>query len=66
MKFVLEDKELENAMSWMSEQMARKPGCGSDGSRFSYEFTPTGLGMCVAIIDGLTKERKNVTDVSNW
>ncbi len=66
MRFVLEDKELKNAMTWMSEQVARKPGHASDGGRFSYEFTPTGLGMCVVIIDGLTKERKNVTDFSNW
>ena len=36
------------------------------GERWTYSFTPTGLGTIVSIEDGLLKETKDLTDWSWW
>ena len=38
---------------------------GAIGGRFTYEFTPTGLGVC-AIVKCACGEAIDLTDVENW
>ncbi len=64
--FFLQGKELADAHEFIKQQWLKSTVTGCDGGRFSYEFTPTGLGMCVVIIDNVTKERKNITNSSEW
>jgi hypothetical protein len=65
--FTVEDTEVEDANKWMKEQKEKHPHQGTTiGGRFSYKFTPTGLGVAVSICDNLTGESEDVTDVSMW
>ena len=42
------------------------PEEGTIGDRFSYKFTPTGLGVIVSVIDALADESKILTNFDNW
>jgi hypothetical protein len=39
---------------------------GAAGGRFTYSFTPTGLGTIVKIHDALTNETLDVTSYEEW
>ena len=65
--FTLEKVEEETADKWIKKQKKKYPHQGTTiGGRFSYKFTPTGLGCVVHIMDNLTGKQKEVTDISNW
>ena len=65
--FTLSGKEYEKAQKWIKKQK-KKHGTkiGTIGDRFSYRFTPTGIGIGVTVIDALSGEEENVTDYSTW
>lgn len=65
--FILENEELERANKWIEKQkkeQGRK--VGSMGDRFSYIFSPTGLGTIIIVKDHLTGEEEDVTDYDSW
>ena len=65
--FTVEDTEREAANKWILEQKKNHPHPGTTiGGRFSYRFTPTGLGVGVEVIDNLTGASENVTDYDLW
>ena len=65
--FTVAPSELEAVNKWVLEQMKNHPHPGTTiGGRFSYRFTPTGLGVGVEIIDNLTGGSENVTDYDLW
>jgi len=67
MNFSVKGKELEDAEKWMLEQKKEHPGgVTTIGGRFSYQFTPTGLGVSVSVHDNWTGDYKDVTDVDSW
>lgn len=67
LKFVVESDELKRAKKWMKEQKEKYGDkVGTVGDRFSYKFTPTGLGVIVSIMDSLTGESKLLTDFTHW
>lgn len=65
--FILEDRELEQTNQWI-EQQKKKYGkkTGALGDRFSYTFSPTGLGTVIIVKDHFTGEEKDVTDYDIW
>tara|TARA_X000000368_G_scaffold24442_1_gene18630 strand:+ start:965 stop:1420 length:456 start_codon:yes stop_codon:yes gene_type:complete len=65
--FVVETSEQDKANEWIDEQVEKHKHKGvTSGERFGYQFIPTGLGVCVSVVDLLTGESKDVTDYSNF
>ena len=66
MKFKLEGKELKAAKKFIKTQKKKDGRIPTAGERWTYSFTPTGLGTVVSIKDGVTNESKDITDWSCW
>tara|TARA_Y100000389_G_scaffold23826_1_gene20521 strand:- start:14852 stop:15307 length:456 start_codon:yes stop_codon:yes gene_type:complete len=65
--FVVSISEQDKANEWIDEQRETHKHKGvTSGERFGYQFIPTGLGVCVAVVDILTGKSKDVTDTLNW
>ena len=65
--FTVEISEQNKANKWIDEQIEINKHKGVTlGERFGYQFMPTGLGVCVAIVDHLTGNSKDVTDYSQF
>lgn len=65
--FTVEISEQNKANKWIDEQRETHKHKGvTSGERFGYQFIPTGLGVCVAVVDLLTGKSKDVTDPLNW
>lgn len=65
--FTLEDEELERANEWIQKQKKEHgKKVGSMGDRFSYIFSPTGLGTIILVQDHLTGEKEDVTNYDLW
>lgn len=65
--FVVSISEQDKANEWIDEQVEKHKHKGvTSGERFGYQFIPTGLGVCISVIDLLTGESKDVTDYSNF
>ena len=65
--FTVEISEQDKANEWIDEQRETHKHKGvTSGERFGYQFIPTGLGVCVAVVDLLTGKSKDVTDPLNW
>ena len=65
--FTVEADELKVAKKWIKKQKEKHGSeVGTVGDRFSYKFTPTGLGVIVSIVDALTGESKLLTNFDNW
>ena len=53
--FPISEEEDKNIKEWIKNQQEKNPGIGgATGGRFTYKFTPTGLGTVGTIIDGFT------------
>ena len=53
--FPISEEEDKNIKDWIKKQQEKNPGIGGTvGGRFTYKFTPTGLGTVGTIIDGFT------------
>ena len=53
--FPIAEEEDKNIKEWIKNQQKKNPGIGgAAGGRFTYKFTPTGLGTVGTIIDGFT------------
>lgn len=68
--FAIEGKELEDWSKWYEKHNKKCPhskgeGLGAIGGRFTYCFTPNGLGTTVIIKCACGKE-VNVTNVDDW
>ena len=65
--FTVEIAEQDKANEWIDEQRETHKHKGvTSGERFGYQFIPTGLGVCVAVVDLLTGNNKDVTDYSQF
>jgi hypothetical protein len=65
--FVVSISEQDKANEWIDEQVETHKHKGvTSGERFGYQFIPTGLGVCVSVIDLLTGKSKDVTDYLNF
>ncbi len=65
--FELSEEESEKSRKWIKKQKKKHgENTGTMGDRFSYIFTPTGLGDIVYILDGMTGEKELLTDFNNF
>jgi hypothetical protein len=64
MRFELGERESKLAREFMNKK--RLEYTGAIGGQFTYEFTPTSLGLGCAIIDNVSKERCDLTDYESW
>lgn len=56
--FPISEKENEKINKWIKNQQKKVPGIGgASGGRFTYKFTPTGLGVSGTVIDGFTGDK---------
>ena len=56
--FPISEEEDKKINEWIEKQMEKVPGIGgASGGRFTYQFTPTGLGTVGTIIDGFTGDK---------
>ena len=56
--FPISEKEDKKINEWIEKQMEKVPGIGgASGGRFTYQFTPTGLGISGTVIDGFTGDK---------
>lgn len=70
--FSLTEEQLERLRRWMKTREevcldnTGMPLCGTIGDRYTYSFTPTGLGTIIIVTDHTTKEEINLTDFDSW
>lgn len=66
MKFEIEEKDKARLHEWMDELLKDEANTGAIGGRFTFRFTPTGLGVITVVIDGVTEKELDLTDYDNW
>ena len=56
--FPISEEETKKIYEWIENQQKKVPGIGgASGGRFTYKFTPTGLGTAGTVIDGFTGDK---------
>lgn len=66
LKFELSEKE-QKALNYF---ILRHKKCGifpsTTGGKYSYTFTPTGLGTCIVVKCNVCGKTKDITDIDFW
>ena len=65
-KFELDETETQKFEDWKKKQKEKDPHIPTAGERWTFMFTPTGLGTVVEVKDNLLKEKIDLTDWENW
>jgi len=65
-KFELDEAETQKFEAWKREQKEKDPHIATAGERWTFMFTPTGLGTIIRVKDELLKEEIDLTDWENW
>ena len=68
--FELDDKQINELQEWREEhdrkcKFSKPDSCGAIGGRFTYCFTPTGLGVLTSVRCACGAE-VNLTDTNDW
>lgn len=66
MKFNLSEKEDKTIKDWIKIQIDKETKNTTIGGRFTYSFTPNGIGTGIIVIDNLTGDKINATDYDCW
>lgn len=65
-QFELDDAQEAQFEAWRKIQKEKDPRIATAGERWTFMFTPTGLGTVVKVKDELLKEELDLTDWENW
>jgi len=65
-KFELDPEEIINFEGWSVEQKKKNPAMAAAGERWTFMFTPTGLGTIKTVKDECTDEELDLTDWKKW
>lgn len=65
-KFELDEEEIKKFESWKKKQKEKNPSMPTAGERWTFMFTPTGLGTVVKVKDEETDDIIDLTDWENW
>lgn len=64
MIFTLDARQLEKYSEWLK---TRRPADeGAIGGRYTFSFTPTGLGYGVRVYDNIQNEELDLTPYDEW
>ena len=64
--FELEKTQIQKFEKWKNKQEKKHQSRTTLGERWTFCFTPTGLGIVVSVIDNATKETLELTNWSNF
>lgn len=64
MKFEIDEEQLKKIQEW--KNTLKVEYTGAIGGRFTYEFTPTGIGTAITVKDCVTDQSLDVSDYDNW
>lgn len=62
--FILSEGQVKKIDEWIKGH--KKVNTGASGGRYTYSFTPTTLGVCVKVKDGITNEELGITECDDW
>ena len=63
-KFELTEDQIKKFEKWQKKHEPMYTG--AIGGRYTFEFTPTSIGIAVVAVDNLTHTELNLTDYENW
>lgn len=66
MNFELDEDMVKKFESWKKKQKKKDPTFPTAGERWTFMFTPTGLGTIVKVKDGLLGDEIDLTDWDNF
>lgn len=65
-KFELDESEIKKFQSWKKKQKEKDPHIATAGERWTFMFTPTGLGTMIKVKDELLGDEIDLTDWDNF
>lgn len=65
-KFELTDTQIKKFEKWKKKQKQKDPLITTAAARWTFCFTPTGIGLIINAIDQATKEEIDLTDWDNF
>lgn len=65
-KFQLDETQIKKFEKWKKKQKKKDPTTFTAGERWTFMFTPTGLGLVVHVKDNLINEEIDLTDWDNF
>jgi hypothetical protein len=65
-KFELDETQIKEFEKWKKKQKKKDPSTFTAGERWTFKFTPTGLGLMVHVKDNITEEEIDLTDWDNF
>ena len=66
MTFRLSPIELARLKAFKDKHAESCPGITTIGGKFTYIFTPTGIGTAVVVRCNACGEEKDITDIDSW
>jgi hypothetical protein len=64
--FTIDKEDWKKINRWKREQEAKDNSNFVSGERWTYSFTPGGLGTILTVRDNILNEEKDFTDFENW
>ena len=61
--FSLDAEQITKLHEWMKDKPISKAAMGE---QYTFEFTPTGLGLITNVHCGMTQTKIDLTDYENW
>lgn len=65
-RFELDKEQEAQFEAWRKSQMKKDPRIAMAGERWTFMFTPTGLGTVVNVKDNSLGDELDLTDWENW
>ena len=64
--FTIDKEDLKKINKWKKEQKEKDNSNFVSGERWSYIFTPGGLGQMIGVRDNILNEEKDFTNYDYW
>ena len=64
--FTIHKEDLKKINKWKKQQVSKDNSNFVTGERWTYSFTPGGLGTIISVKDNILNEEKDFTDFDNW
>jgi len=65
-KFELDEIQIKKFDKWKTKQRKKDPSTFTAGERWTFKFTPTGLGLVTQVKDNITGDELDLTDWDNF